>query len=104
MLATQSAGHSPDAGDTVRRAQQTRPEGERLHSVIVPRDRPTRPDTRGRSTSRGRKADRRHAEEMKVLTGGRQAEVGLESTMKIVTACTEEVVTGAKIQNREDNV
>ena len=41
---------------------------------------------------------------MKVLTGGRQAEVGLESTMKIVTACTEEVVTGAQIQNREDNV
>ena len=52
----------PDAGDTVRRAQQTRPEGERLHSVIVPRDRPTQSDTRDtgsrRRRSRSRSTDR----------------------------------------------
>ena len=52
----------PDAGDTVRRAQQTRPEGERLHSVIVPRDRPMQSDTRDtgsrRRRSRSRSTDR----------------------------------------------
>ena len=51
-----------DAGDTVRRAQQTRAEGERIHSVIVPRDRPTQSDTRDtgsrRRRSRSRSTDR----------------------------------------------
>ena len=43
-----------EAGDTVRRAQQTRAEGERIHSVIVPRDRPTQSDTRDTGSRRTR--------------------------------------------------